>query len=225
MVMENRAQATAQANVDHHLNFNIQMVQTMPLPMDKKQRIISALREKANNQEMLLRGLEGSPALMGAANRSTLTLYHQGDGSAREIPVAQLGQHLQEIDQDPASPNRGNLLFDIDPPDNIKPFVGTHKCFLHPDHPIQKRYRLNAQTGEDCSKATIRSAYEVFSHMDVYHTRVWALLKKTVPGIEEASLEPIGEEAASVPVQVAADPPTDFADFIGAGEPDKGKKK
>ena len=196
MVMNDSAQEVLEKSVDHTLRGNLDTVMKMTtLPIEKRERIVYGLRRQAEEQKRQgASAAEIDDAVIGSANRSTYTVYHQTDGSSRQILVSQLAQHLSEIDPETRQP-----VFDLDPPNLPKPEAQLYACFLHPQHPYMQSYQLAAMGLPQCSKVNIPTPFNRIQHMQAKHPDSWRALQQIVPGIEDitgavpAQPPPIGE--------------------------------
>lgn len=152
------------------------------MPETKKYRIIEGLKAQAEEAVVEAGNQMGTSGIeVSGVNRSTYPVYHQVDGGQRHIPVAQLKQHLTEVD-----PSTGRLVFDLDPPDLSRmPQMPAYKCFLNPGNPTHEKYGLSAYGLPSCRKANIPSEFARIKHMQDKHEQSWEMLRVMIPDLDK----------------------------------------
>ena len=171
--------------VKYNLETNITTVLGMDgMPEAKKHRIIEGLKATAQESIDGAGSSSASGIQLDSVNRSTYPVYHQVDGGLRNIPVAQLRQHLSEVD-----PATGRLVFDLDPPDpNSIPRMPEFKCFLNAANPFHMENGLSGQGLPPCRKANLPSEYARIQHMMGKHEKEWEMLRLMYPRIDKLTV-------------------------------------
>lgn len=155
--------------------------------------------------EQMRKHLEAVGSRVGGlvSSAEMVTIYNRYDGVSSDVTTDQIRQRLR-VRFDRTHPWEGQLVWTTKPPEKA-PEKGNLKCPLHSESEERAYLDILHFDGKTCRKATMKTQYDVGTHFEKAHKRIYLAVEKDKERqIQLQQMELMREQTAAMQAMAAA---------------------